>query len=208
MKKRIHLKKKRKFSIFWIIIIITIMLFIISIASNKIKKSSQDYANHEIKKIISDIISETIKENSVKENIFKIEKEDEKITSIDIDAEKINYILANINQNIQTKMDSMQNTIVFKMPLFAPLNNVFLSTKGPKISIKFLVLGAVLSNIRTELENYGINNALIKIYIDTEISTKVILPINSENVTINQTNILAIKIIQGNIPNYYLPIKN
>ncbi len=208
MKKRIHLKKKRKFSIFWIIIIITIILFIISIASNKIKKSSQDYANHEIKKIISGIINETIKENSVKENIFKIEKEDEKITSIDIDAEKINYILANINQNIQTKMDSMQNTIVFKMPLFAPLNNVFLSTKGPKIPIKFLVLGAVLSNIRTELENYGINNALIKIYIDTEISTKVILPINSENVTINQTNILAIKIIQGNIPNYYLPIKN
>ena len=51
MKKRIHLKKKRKFSIFWIIIIITIILFIISIASNKIKKSSQDYANHEIKKI-------------------------------------------------------------------------------------------------------------------------------------------------------------
>ena len=105
-------------------------------------------------------------------------------------------------------MDSMQNTIVFKMPLFAPLNNVFLSTKGPKIPIKFLVLGAVLSNIRTELENYGINNALIKIYIDIEISTKVILPINSENVTINQTNILAIKIIQENIQKYYLLIKN
>jgi len=206
MKKRIHLKKKKRFGFFWIIIII--ILLVISIASSKIKKTSQDYANHEIKKIVSSIITATIKENSVKENIFELEKENDKISSINIDTEKINKILVNINQGIQIKLDSMQDTIVFKMPLFAPLNNVFLSTKGPKIPIKFLALGTVLSNVRTELENYGINNALFKIYIDTKIEAKVILPFTSENILIDQTNLLALKIIQGNIPNYYLPTKN
>ncbi len=199
MKKKIHLKKRKKFNILWIIILIILFLLI----SNKVKKSSQNYANHEIKKIVSTIINNTIKENTIKENIFKIEKESEKITSINIDTNKTNLVLSNINENIQNKLDSIEDTIVFKMPLLAPLNNIFLSTKGPKIPIKFIMQGTVLSNIRTELENYGINNALIKIYIDTKIETKVILPINSESIEINQTNILAIKLVQGNIPNYY-----
>lgn len=205
MKKRIHLKKRKKISIFWIIIILVTFIFIIGMASNKIKKTSQSYANNEIKKTISKVITESIKENLNEENIFNIEKNNEDITSIDIDTKKTNTILVNINNTIQKKIDSIENTIIFKMPLFAPTNNIFIANIGPKIPIKFKTIGNVLSNIRTEVKNYGINNALITAYIDIKIECQVILPLNQENIEINQNNVVAMKVIQGKIPNYYIP---
>ena len=91
------------------------------------------------------------------------------------------------------------------MPLFAPTNNIFIANIGPKIPIKFKTIGNVLSNIRTEVKNYGINNALITAYIDIKIECQVILPLNQENIEINQNNVVAMKVIQGKIPNYYIP---
>ena len=109
---------------------------------------------------------------------------------------------------IQKKLDSMENTIVFKMPLFAPTNNIFLAHKGPKIPLKFKMVGNISNNLRTEVKNYGINNALITAYLDIIIECSVILPITYENIKINQTVTLAMKVIQGKIPNYYMPTKN
>ena len=124
MKKRIHLKKKKRFGFFWIIIII--ILLVISIASSKIKKTSQDYANHEIKKIVSSIITATIKENSVKENIFELEKENDKISSINIDTEKENNIF-----DFEKQLDNIFN---MQKKLFEDMNSFFENIKTQKIN--------------------------------------------------------------------------
>lgn len=208
MKKRIHLKKKKSFKLFWIIIIVTIFLLITSCASRKIKKSTQNFASSEIKKIISKTITESIKESTIKKDIFEIQKDNDEIIAINIDNKTINEAIININNIIQQKLDSMENTIVFKMPLFAPTNNIFLEHKGPKIPIKFKMIGNILNNLRTEVKNYGINNALITAYLDITIDCSVILPITYEDIKINQTVTIAMKVIQGKIPNYYMPIKN
>lgn len=208
MKKRIHLKKKKSFKLFWIIIIVAILLLITSCASKKIKKSTQKFASSEIKKIISKTITESIKESTLEKDIFEIQKDNDEIIAINIDNKTINEEIVNINNIIQKKLDSMENTIVFKMPLFAPTNNIFLVHKGPKIPIKFKMVGNISNNLRTEVKNYGINNALITAYLDIIIECSVILPITYENVKINQTVTLAMKVIQGKIPNYYMPTKN
>lgn len=208
MKKRIHLKKKKNFKLFWIIIIVTIILLITSCASRKIKKSTQNFASAEIKKIISKTITESIKKSTIEKDIFEIQKNNDEIIAINIDNKTINETIKNINDIIQQKLDSMENTIVFTMPLFAPTNNIFLVNKGPKIPIKFKMVGNILNNLRTEVKNYGINNALITAYLDITIECSVILPVTYENIKINQTVTIAMKVIQGKIPNYYMPIKN
>lgn len=207
MKKRIHLKKKKNFKLFWIIIIIAIILTITACASSKIKKNTQSFASAEIKKIISKTITESIEESTIEKDIFEIQKNNDEIIAINIDNKTINEVITNINNVIQQKLDSMENTIVFKIPLFASTNNIFLAHKGPKIPIKFKVIGNILNNLRTEVKNYGINNALITAYLDIIIECKVILPITNEDIQINQTITLAMKILQGKIPDYYIPIK-
>lgn len=205
MKKKIHLKKKKKRRY---ILIILIILIVISMASIKIKKNTKSYAIAQTKKIISQSITDTIAKIVIDDNIFKIERNNDEIISINLDNEKTNSIITNINKNIQIKLDSMENTIVFQMPLFAPTNNVFFSSLGPKIPIKFKTIGNIINNLRTEVKNYGINNAVITTIADIKIEINVILPLSIDNIEINQTITLATKIIQGKIPNYYIPLKN
>lgn len=205
MKKKIHLKKKKKRRY---ILIILIILIVISMASIKIKKNTKSYAIAQTKKIISQSITDTIAKIVIDDNIFKIERNNDEIISINLDNEKTNSIITNINKNIQIKLDSMENTIVFQMPLFAPTNNVFFSSLGPKIPIKFKTIGNIINNLRTEVKNYGINNAIITTIADIKIEINVILPLSIDNIEINQTITLATKIIQGKIPNYYIPLKN
>ena len=53
-------------------------------------------------------------------------------------------------------------------------------------------------------EFYGINNALITLNIDVEVNAKIILPIVSDDIHIDASIPIAMKVIQGKIPEYYL----
>ena len=203
MKKRIRLKKKK--NIKWTpFVLIILIIFIISLASKQIRKSSQIYIESKTKEILTKELNKTIKDYLPKENIFKIEKDGNEIIGVSLDNEIMTEKLVLINEQIEKKLDSMNNTIIFKMPLLAPINNVFFANKGPKIPIKYMSNGNIISNIRTEVKNYGINNALIMAYLDINIECSIILPITIKKIEMNQTIVLGTRIIQGEIPNYYL----
>ena len=203
MKKRIRLKKKK--NIKWTpFVLIILIIFIISLASKQIRKSSQIYIESKTKEILTKELNKTIKDYLPKENIFKIEKDGNEIIGASLDNEIMTEKLVLINEKIEKKLDSMNNTIIFKMPLFAPTNNVFFANKGPKIPIKYMSNGNIITNIRTEVKNYGLNNALITAYLDINIECTIILPITIKKIEINQTIVLGTRIIQGKIPNYYI----
>ena len=203
MKKRIRLKKKK--NIKWTpFVLIILIIFIISLASKQIRKSAQIYIESKTKEILTKELNQTIKDYLPKENIFKIEKDGNEIIGASLDNEIMTEKLVLINEKIEKKLDSMNNTIIFKMPLFAPTNNVFFANKGPKIPIKYMSNGNIITNIRTEVKNYGLNNALITAYLDINIECTIILPITIKKIEINQTIVLGTRIIQGKIPNYYI----
>ena len=55
---------------------------------------------------------------------------------------------------------------------------------GPKIPVKLSLIGDVSTGFSTEVVEYGINNALLKLMIDIKVDTKIILPIISDKLTI------------------------
>ena len=75
---------------------------------------------------------------------------------------------------------------------------------GPKIPVKLSLLGDVITGFSTDVTEYGINNALIKLMIDVKVDTRIILPIISEEITINANIPIAMKVVQGKIPDYYM----
>ena len=74
---------------------------------------------------------------------------------------------------------------------------------GPKIPVKASVIGNVTSNIKTDLEEYGINNTLLKIYINVEININFIMPFVSQNIKVENEVPLVVKLINGRIPSVY-----
>lgn len=68
---------------------------------------------------------------------------------------------------------------------------------------KIKIVGNALSNIKTDLTSYGINNALIKAYIEVNVNMEVILPFISKIVNIKTEVPVMMKIINGYIPEVY-----
>lgn len=189
-----------------ILILIIVIFFSLRFISNKLTPAIKNYSNLEIKHLVTEIITDTIKEIKIENDLFSVIKNSNNdISSIEYDTQKINHLLASVNEKIENKINLLRNKVVFYAPSFAIISNNLLANLGPKIPVKFTTIGNVINNVRTEVKDYGINNALITVFLDIDINCKVILPVSEENINIKQTIELAMKLIQGNIPNYYIP---
>lgn len=104
---------------------------------------------------------------------------------------------------VEYDKEKLKKGIVFEIPLGAVSGNAFLSNLGPKIPVKLNLIGSVASNINTKISQYGINNALIEVYVKIEVTEKINLPLSSKNVTVSSDIPIAMKIVQGKIPSYY-----
>ena len=60
-----------------------------------------------------------------------------------------------------------------------------------------------VSNLKTEVTEYGINNSLIEVYINVIVDVKMILPMYANTMQIVVVVPLAVKLIQGEVPKYY-----
>ena len=84
------------------------------------------------------------------------------------------------------------------------MGNGLISNVGPKIPIKVILIGDVNSTISSNVKDYGINNVLIEVKVNVNVSVLVSVLLNSKKVNVNISRVIAMKIIQGDIPNYYL----
>ncbi len=212
----------------YIIVLLIVLGIIISfrIINKRVSPIMISIAEEEVKKISDIIINDSIKkelDNGLTfEKLFIITYDNNNLSTIDFDSIIVNKLLNNVTSNIISSIKSVENGninnldmlknyninklkkgIIYEIPLAYSYNNVFLSNISPKIPVKIHMIGNVNSNIRTKVTDYGINNALLEVYLDIEIELQVILPLLSSNI-INKSSIpIAIKMINGDIPKYY-----
>ncbi len=65
------------------------------------------------------------------------------------------------------------------------------------------MIGDALTDVKTKIKPYGINNALIDISIFVEIKVKVIIPFASKTSVVTNNIPVSIKAIQGEVPQFY-----
>lgn len=225
--------KKIKKSNIIIIIIVLIIISVIKVLGHintVVTPVIVEYAGNEAKKIVTLVINQAVNQQVIKnldsDDLFITNTDsDQKITSIDFNPSVINNIYAATSNKVQDYLEKLQQGkikeiglennnlfsnspkleegIIFYITSGVALNNAILDNIGPKIPVKLNFIGNVVSEIGTSIENYGINNALIKVNINVTITEQIILPYVSKEVTINASIPLAMKIVQGDIPNYY-----
>ena len=230
--RRIRLKKRIKFknSILIIILLIISIFLAFKFIILKINPVLLDYANMEARKLASIIINDAINKNFKDINIdelFIITKEENEIKAIDFNPIIVNQVLTNTTTLIQTNLkyleqgkiellnlntdalidyntDKLRQGIIYEIPSGVIFGNSFLANIGPKIPVRFSLIGDIVSYVNTEVKDYGINNALIEVNIVLELSEQLILPFVTDKITIDTTIPVALKLIQGTVPNYYL----
>jgi len=100
--------------------------------------------------------------------------------------------------------DLLDKGIILEVPLGVISNSILLTNLGPKVPVRISLIGDVSSGFSTDVKEYGINNALITLNIDVSVDTKVVLPFVSEDMNVSASIPIAMKVIQGNIPEYYM----
>ena len=230
--KRKNKRNNILFLILLIITLVIILSFMfINYYSKKAYPILKSYAEAETKKLTILIINKAVTKqlyNMDVEELFKVTyNKDGEIILIDFDTKKTSKILSNMTSLVELNMraveegkidmielpenslsnynmDLLSKKIICEIPFGLTTGSSLLSNIGPKIPVKISLVGDVSTNFSTEVVEYGINNALLKVMINIKVTTKVILPITSEDLTINANIPIGMKVIQGKIPNYYL----
>ena len=223
-------KLLKTLSYLFIIFIITLTLsyFLTKYYSKKISKPIYSYAESEAKRLTTTIINDAISKQNLdynEEDLYKIEKNNNnEIQLINFNTKEVTKLLSNITKLIEDNIEKINNRedklneisqnhninkakdgLIYEIPLGAVTGNIFLNSIGTKIPLKLQLIGDVISEGDSTVSEYGLNNALLKIDIKITINTKIIIPFTSKEMSLTNRIPLSIKVIQGTVPNYYLP---
>lgn len=193
------------------VIVICIIIVIGYIVFASYKNVSYYYLNYSEKKakdIIDVAMGKGITTSSLKiinsKDLYRVTKNDKnEITMIDYDSYLVNLFLKDISNNISIALDEEEKDIAFYVPMGTIFKNPLLNSKGPKLPVRIEMLGSVNTNIETKVKDYGINNSLIEMYIHVVVKEKVMLPVISSEIKIENNFPISYKIIAGKVPNYY-----
>ena len=227
-------KKKNSVLLVFIIIFIfvSIMSFsFINYYSNKALPLLMTYAEAETKKLVILVINKAVTKqiNNVDiSNIFEVTYNNEgEVILIDFNSKRTSIALSTITSLVELNLraieegkidmlelpdntldsfdtDLLEKGVILEVPLGVISDSTMIANLGPKIPVKLSVIGDVSSGFSTDVEEYGINNALIKLYIDVEVNARVVMPFISDDISISASIPIAMKVVQGKIPEYYL----
>lgn len=229
IKKRTGIKKYQ-FIVIVIVFAIVLAYPLISYLGRLIKANMINYASSEVRKItlvvLTNAINLTINENPRFNDMFTIKtNQNGEIELLDFDTIEVNKFLnrtANLVQiNFQAleqgkiselgksnafgeyNTNTIKNGVIYQMPVSYMFNSPLLSNIGPKIPIRVNLARSVYSYLETELEEYGINNVMVKIIVTIKVVEKINMPLVYSQIEVVSPTVVAVKMIQGKIPEYY-----
>ena len=109
--------------------------------------------------------------------------------------------LENIEYDVETMKD--RDGIVFFVPLSQAIGMPMLGNLGPKIPVRFHVIGNVHTDPKTEIREFGINNALVEVTATIQVNVQIIVPFASKTAKIEQRIPIAIGLVQGQVPHIF-----
>lgn len=222
-------KLKMMFKKFYLLICIFLIIFSIIFLNILDKKAMPiiiNYATVQTKKVGIEVLRNTgtheVNEFLKNKKVFEIkENSNNEIESIDFDTTVINDALIIVAKNVRKRLKEVENGenlpsemyseflsknlkkgIIYEIPAGIIFENSFLSNVGPKIPVKIKYSGNVGLDIKTRVKEYGINNALIEIYIYIEVTQRTILPFQSKDIKLISEIPIVMKVVKGTVPNY------
>lgn len=212
-------------------LVIIATFFVIHFFNKKATPILLNYAELETKKIATVIINRAVSKHiaseiSLDELIITHKNNDNEIESVDFNPYLVNKVLNSVTNTIQLNLkwleegkvdmielpegvtmdyddENLKKGIIYEIPVGAITKNSFLSNLGPKIPVKLNLIGSVECGINTKVKDYGINNVVLEVSVNASVSEQVVLPFTSKVITISTDIPVAMKIIEGKVPEYY-----
>ena len=220
------IKLRDKIAIIFLLVCF-VVLVIFKLINSKVTPILVNYAEVETERIAMAVINKSIlsfsDDDRLEELVLTTVNDENEIISVDFNTSVVNSILYDITNSIEQdlilldngKLDELDipisnvyekdnvSGIVYYIPFGVVTGSSVIADIGPKIPVKNKLVGAVYSNVKTDVIEYGINNAIVKIYVEVEVNEQVILPFLSKKVTVKSDIPVLVKMVQGKIPSVY-----
>lgn len=199
---------KQKIIATFIISVFLTLVMIISLTKN-ISSNLTDYIIKVVKRentlILKDSFSQTEKNGVDIDRLIKVVKNSkEEITEVDFDmvssAKLLTGITSYINEHI-TEYNYLGYRV--DVPVGFLTNSPIFVNLGPKIPIKVELSDIALGNVKTVVKPFGINSALIEVYLDIYLKTSILYPFQTLEENTEYSSLVASKIISGTVPSFF-----
>jgi len=92
---------------------------------------------------------------------------------------------------------------VVEIPIGQATGNTILANLGPKIPVHFEIVGSLQSDVEHEVTEFGVNAALIEIYIPVTVKVQIVIPFSSTTTEISTNVFIDSRVIMGDVPEFY-----
>lgn len=219
-------KKRKKYRISKVVILDMALIFfftyILFIGYSKfVSNRLIDIAHVKLNEFMDDFLSNKVnydlfKGDNLKDIIVINKNSDGEILYVSYDMDKSYKVLDLVTKELENNINDLENGnvgntqnisggkngILLKLPMFIG-NNAIISNLGPKIYVPINFVGSILTNLKTKITDYGINNALVEIYVTVKLSTNIISPTSSKEMVIDYNVLIASVVVNGRVPSVY-----
>ncbi|MCP1145695.1 sporulation protein YunB [Lysinibacillus endophyticus] len=223
-------RKANRFALFIISFVVAVIIFLYTLNA-RLMPTYLQYAEVQTFKIASHVVSKAINARTstvldVNEIIEDLPSESDYMLTTRFNTEIINKVRAEtvtlVKEHLQlaeqgdlTQLPDLENVeydiseiqkgdgIVFFVPIAQALNLPLLGNLGPRVPIRFHIIGNVASDVATSFKEFGINNALVEVNIHIKVNVQIIIPFASKQSSVEQTIPVAIGLVRGQVPHIY-----
>ncbi len=185
---------------------------IVEVAESRIKRFTESFLSNNIGydilsgNVIDDIL--VIYLNDDNEILYVDYNLEQAYLALNTVTEELNELLVDLeNGQISNNTDnSIENTkygLVLKVPMFIASDSALLANLGPNVYLKVNFVGSLLTNIRSQIVDYGMNNALVELYVTIKITEELLSPVTKNTIEIEYDVLIASKVINGRVPTFY-----
>lgn len=210
---------------FTIILIIILTFFLLHKFNQEMNKNIINISKASVSRVMDTLltgrINNTILNKDTLEDILIINKNNkDEILYVDFNLDKAYKILDTVSDTLTNSFKNLENGdislayldnelthktdgIVLNIPLGSTLKSNYFYNLGPKVPVKINFIGSVLTNLETKITNYGLNNALVEVFIYIEFHNVIIAPFKTEEITLKYDSVIASMMINGSVPSFY-----
>lgn len=153
--------------------------------------------------IISDIFSEN--DISYSELVNLSRDESGQVTSLEVNAAKMNYIKSQISVRVADKIAEKER-YTLAIPLGTIIGNEYTLGRGPEIKFKMQITTTVIADFESRFYAAGINQVLHQIHIKIKMNGQTIIPWYRSTFTAQTSVIAAQTVIVGMSPEAYTEV--
>jgi len=152
---------------------------------------------------MNNALYEKVLSNTEYEDLMMIHKDaQQRVTIMQANTIKISRIVSEANLAIKETLKNLQGE-TFKIPLGQALGSPLLAHYGPDVNVKIIPVGTVNVGFVDRFQEAGINQVRHILYLNIETTVKIVVPLVTENVVVNNQIPIAETIIIGEVPNTY-----